>query len=467
MKPRRRQGDRGAALVEAAFALPIFFMLVLGMIDFGLVGFKDNQAGNAARDGARVAVIGYRQADVSGSPDRLAVEAAIVKNLPGRSIPGDTTVEVKCIDPDGVDVVGGCTAARIGIDRVWVRVSWTQHFASPVANALGFTSTTVDGESAMVIVGAPVPGGGVPPTPCDVTSVSVTPDPAIREVNGELSTDLTIEVQATGGCGNLNVTLEQGSLSELVCTGPSCTGTLIYPADQTDDWSTGPVSVLVTGDDTHTGSFTIIDTTVCAITGVSVSPATVERYTTGTRQNELAEDLIVSVSRTGICSNLTVTLITPDGGTTRTLCAGSTCETAGYSSAGDPIWTIAGTASIEVTGEDTGSTTFTVTDAPPTCSASVSVGHDPATALRNETDLANPTSVQITVVASGPCATFDITLVASDGATTYNVCTGCAAGTYPYDPPAGEKGAKPWRREQRATVNVAGSATASTTFLVN
>jgi hypothetical protein len=48
--------DRGATLVEAAIVLPILFLLVFGVLEFGF-GFKDWLSINhAAREGARVAV---------------------------------------------------------------------------------------------------------------------------------------------------------------------------------------------------------------------------------------------------------------------------------------------------------------------------------------------------------------------------------------------------------------------------
>ena len=48
--------DRGATLVEAAIVLPVFFLLVFGLLEFGF-GFKDWLSINhAAREGARVSV---------------------------------------------------------------------------------------------------------------------------------------------------------------------------------------------------------------------------------------------------------------------------------------------------------------------------------------------------------------------------------------------------------------------------
>ena len=55
IRRRRRQGDRGAALVEAAFITPVFALLIFGMVEFGLT-FRDYlTVANVSRDSARAA----------------------------------------------------------------------------------------------------------------------------------------------------------------------------------------------------------------------------------------------------------------------------------------------------------------------------------------------------------------------------------------------------------------------------
>ena len=53
--PRGRAGERGVALIEAAFVTPIFMVLIFGMVEFGLVMNNYLGVANAARAGARVA----------------------------------------------------------------------------------------------------------------------------------------------------------------------------------------------------------------------------------------------------------------------------------------------------------------------------------------------------------------------------------------------------------------------------
>lgn len=50
---RRERGEQGTALVEFAIAVPLFFMLLLGMFSGGLAYNKRMQLTHAAREGAR------------------------------------------------------------------------------------------------------------------------------------------------------------------------------------------------------------------------------------------------------------------------------------------------------------------------------------------------------------------------------------------------------------------------------
>lgn len=53
----RRRGERGTSMIELAFILPVFLMMVLGLSDFGRAVFTRNALANAARDGARFASV--------------------------------------------------------------------------------------------------------------------------------------------------------------------------------------------------------------------------------------------------------------------------------------------------------------------------------------------------------------------------------------------------------------------------
>jgi Flp pilus assembly protein TadG len=53
----RKSARTGTTIVEAAFVLPLFLLLVLGAIEYGWLFFNVQQITNAARQGARVAIL--------------------------------------------------------------------------------------------------------------------------------------------------------------------------------------------------------------------------------------------------------------------------------------------------------------------------------------------------------------------------------------------------------------------------
>jgi Flp pilus assembly protein TadG len=64
---RSRGGsDRGAALVEFALALPLLLVVIAGIVDFGFAFQRYEVVTNAAREGARMAVlpVGYSNTEI-------------------------------------------------------------------------------------------------------------------------------------------------------------------------------------------------------------------------------------------------------------------------------------------------------------------------------------------------------------------------------------------------------------------
>lgn len=53
----RRDSDKGQTLVEFALVLPVFLMLMFGLVDFGRGFYSWQLITNAAREGARVAAV--------------------------------------------------------------------------------------------------------------------------------------------------------------------------------------------------------------------------------------------------------------------------------------------------------------------------------------------------------------------------------------------------------------------------
>jgi Flp pilus assembly protein TadG len=55
-----REGERGVAAVEFAILLPLLVTLLFGFIQFGIAFNNKIQATNAAREGARLAIVGIQ-----------------------------------------------------------------------------------------------------------------------------------------------------------------------------------------------------------------------------------------------------------------------------------------------------------------------------------------------------------------------------------------------------------------------
>jgi Flp pilus assembly protein TadG len=81
---RPRCKDRGQALLEFALAIPIFLLVLVALFDLGRGVFSYNTLTNAAREGARLAIVNQ---DVPSIIARAKAETAIVElNDPSVSV---------------------------------------------------------------------------------------------------------------------------------------------------------------------------------------------------------------------------------------------------------------------------------------------------------------------------------------------------------------------------------------------
>jgi Flp pilus assembly protein TadG len=64
-RARTRRERRGAALLEAAFVLPVLFLILSGLFVFGLGAFQAQQTATLAREGARWASVRGTQYQLS------------------------------------------------------------------------------------------------------------------------------------------------------------------------------------------------------------------------------------------------------------------------------------------------------------------------------------------------------------------------------------------------------------------
>jgi Flp pilus assembly protein TadG len=148
--------ERGAATLEAAVALPVLVLLVLGMVDMGLLVFQSTQAAGAAREGARAGILRYAEADIPTSADAAAVRAAVSRRLGPRPADQPITVTIRCLGPTGATpLAGGCSSANVlNSDRLEVAVTWEHRSLSVVTLGFG-AARSVSARSAMAVLGRP------------------------------------------------------------------------------------------------------------------------------------------------------------------------------------------------------------------------------------------------------------------------------------------------------------------------
>jgi Flp pilus assembly protein TadG len=101
----RKLGDeRGSQIIEAALVLPLLLLMVLGILDFGLLFWRFESVTNAAREGARVAILpGYSSTDVTNRVQQYLTDAGLT-----------ATPAISVVAPAGVDVGGGTCITMTG-----------------------------------------------------------------------------------------------------------------------------------------------------------------------------------------------------------------------------------------------------------------------------------------------------------------------------------------------------------------
>jgi Flp pilus assembly protein TadG len=132
--PRRARGDRGAALVEAAVTLPLLLFVCVGIFEFGRAYQTWQVLTNAAREGARVAVL-------PGVND-AAVEDRVGDYMVSGQLPNAGSAEVD-VDRANVISLGTGTASA---SAVTVRYPFEFVVLQPVASLIMAASATMRNE---------------------------------------------------------------------------------------------------------------------------------------------------------------------------------------------------------------------------------------------------------------------------------------------------------------------------------
>ncbi|HXI44768.1 MAG TPA: TadE/TadG family type IV pilus assembly protein [Candidatus Acidoferrales bacterium] len=163
----RRRRDRGQALTEFALVAPIFFLLVFGIVQLGLLFGGQNGLVNAAREVARYAAT-YKTAITDPAGACSAVEAQIAPAL-ARALPGYDPAQVDPrVEYDWLANPGGTTYSV----TVAIHIGYSHPLFVPlVGNLLDGFDGSMDGRLAlqadeqMRVESAPLSAPGNPAAP--------------------------------------------------------------------------------------------------------------------------------------------------------------------------------------------------------------------------------------------------------------------------------------------------------------
>jgi Flp pilus assembly protein TadG len=138
----RSSGRRGQALVEFALVIPIFLLLLMALFDMGRAVFAFNTLTNAAREGARIAIVNQ---DVNSITDRAKAQTQIVE-LDDPSV----SIQFRKTNTNGTPDMssgGDCSPAAVGCLAI-VSFQATYRPITPIisnivfGNGVTFTATS-------------------------------------------------------------------------------------------------------------------------------------------------------------------------------------------------------------------------------------------------------------------------------------------------------------------------------------
>lgn len=107
-----RRNRKGAAAVEFAVVAPLFFLMVLGMIEFGRMIMVQQVITNASREGARMAVL--------DGATTAGVRTAVQNYLQGASVRGASVT----VNPDPPTSAGYGAPVTVTVSVNFNQVSW-------------------------------------------------------------------------------------------------------------------------------------------------------------------------------------------------------------------------------------------------------------------------------------------------------------------------------------------------------
>jgi Flp pilus assembly protein TadG len=110
MKPQGRIGrmNRGNTAVEFALTLPVFMLLIVGIVEFGWLFFMQHTLQHATREGTRLALVGGQ---ISAGGNVLSREASIIRTIREKA--------ATAVDPNELQIAIYPVSASFGDPANW------------------------------------------------------------------------------------------------------------------------------------------------------------------------------------------------------------------------------------------------------------------------------------------------------------------------------------------------------------
>jgi Flp pilus assembly protein TadG len=138
---RRGERSRGQALVEFALVLPLFLLLIFGLIDLGRAVYAQNAISEGAREAARWGSVQSRSAsDTAGIEDHAL---AVIQGVPG------VTATATCIRPGSV--VLPCSQNDILNVQVETDLDMITPIIAQLMGAMGLNPLHLSAESNVLV----------------------------------------------------------------------------------------------------------------------------------------------------------------------------------------------------------------------------------------------------------------------------------------------------------------------------
>jgi Flp pilus assembly protein TadG len=144
---RRQKQRRGATLVEMTLVILLFLALIFGMLDLGILLTRLNSLTQAARSGARAAIVRGEFADVLGRQGPTAYSGTAAEDHP---ITNAVRRQLIVMDPSQVTVNVTWTDGNNELGSR-VRVSASAGFTPMMTFIFGSPTWTLTGSSEMHI----------------------------------------------------------------------------------------------------------------------------------------------------------------------------------------------------------------------------------------------------------------------------------------------------------------------------